>query len=315
MKAIPNDLKQDNIITAAKYDYSLWEKRIVYQVIYHIQKDIAQGGSSRTLFENLVLKFSIKDVLKDDSKNHYYVKKAAKSLRQKSFEVELENGDWLECGFINYTKIITGTGMIEVEVSKQILPYLYELASNFTAYSLVVAMSLKSVYSQRFYEFCSRYKDSGWWKVSVDDLREMLKLEMKYESWKDFKRNVIDVACKELEELYERGEADVCFTYEEKKTGRQVTGLHFKIKWVKKNKGAEESTADDILLINEYLTIFWPESETRREQVFNAISDAKAFLEFRKKADEICQSYQGRRPSELGGILTTALREDLGLKV
>ena len=105
--------------------------------------------------------------------------------------------------------------------------------------------------------------------------------------------------------------------YDELKTKRAVTHLHIRIKAKEKNKGVEESTAEELQLIHQYLKSFWPEEnqEVRRTQVFNELNKKKAFKEFKIKADDICARYQDKRAHDLAGILTIAMKEDLGLSV
>jgi plasmid replication initiation protein len=70
-----------------------------------------------------------------------------KSLRLRSFEWDNgldeahEDYEWLEVGFINWSKI--KKGVAEVQISNVLMPFLVELSSQFTTYSLSVAMSLK----------------------------------------------------------------------------------------------------------------------------------------------------------------------------
>jgi plasmid replication initiation protein len=308
------DTKQHNLVTRAKYEYSVWEKRLIYHVINRLQHE---ENPISNLF-HYELDIPIAELLKGESKNYHHIKNAAKSLRIRSFELEKgtvgeKDYQWWECGFINYSSIESKTGILKIEVNKLVLPYLVELASNFTTYSIVVAMSLRSIYSQRFYEFCSQFKDTGFWAVSVDKLKDVLKLEGKYALYGEFKKKVIEVAKKELAELYNNGQCDVCFTYTEIKTKRNITDLHFKIKWIKKNKGAAESSSEELQLIADYLKLIWPDSEVRRKQVFKEIDKKKAFREFRIKVDEILAAYSGKRTSDLGGIITKACRDDLGL--
>jgi plasmid replication initiation protein len=59
----------------------------------------------------------------------------------------------------------------EVQISK--MP-LVELSSQFTTYSLSVAMSLKSKWSQRMYELCQKWQGTDGFRISVEDLRKTL---------------------------------------------------------------------------------------------------------------------------------------------
>jgi plasmid replication initiation protein len=312
--------QQHNVITAARYEYTLWEKRILYKIIQKMVDDIKKGANETDLFANRVLRLPIKNLLADDyRKNLYNLKRAAKSIMGKIFEVTINEGEeneiWEAGVFIYHSKI--QEGILQVTISEMLMPYLIDLTKNFTRYSPYTAMILKSTYSQRFYEFCCRFRDTGHWHVSVEDLRFMLMLETKYATYGELKKNVLDVAQKELQELYDSNESDVCFVYDELKTKRAITDLHIRIKAKEKNKGVEESSADELQMIHQYLKAFWPQDnqEARRTQVFNELNKKKAFKEFKIKADDICARYQDKRAHDLAGILTIAMKEDLGIVV
>jgi len=91
---------------------------------------------------------------------------------------------------------------LEVQVSHKILPFLVELAEQFTTYSLTVAISLKAKYSQRFYEYCSQFKSTGFIHFNKRSEGENATWK-KYSRYAQIKMYVIDVAHKELKSLYE----------------------------------------------------------------------------------------------------------------
>ena len=228
-------LYQDNRITTARYELSLIEKRIVYLLINEIRKRFVETNSGdKTLFEDLIIKTNQKKLLEGiQQKNIPRVKEAFKSLRYRS--ISYDNGyglddpraEGFEVGFINYSS--WKNQEIEFQISKIILPFFVELSQQYTAFSAVVAMSLKSKWSQRMYELCSQWKMSGGFRMTIDELRHIFKLENKYKKYAAFKARVIEVAKKELKELFEKGESDLHFEYTEIKSGRSVTALNFKI--------------------------------------------------------------------------------------
>ena len=203
--SLPTQL-QPNIVTAARYEYTLWEKRIIYQVLAQINKDIKSGVNEVDLFNNRVIRMPLKQVISGDKERLKEAKKAVISLRMKSFEIISNAGTpqecWEESGFIYRSKITDG--MVEVVVSELLMPYLIDLTKAFTRYSPFTAMILRSTYSQRFYEFCCRFRDTGHWHVSIEELREMLKIDDKYGTYGELKKNVIDKAKARGEQLRER---------------------------------------------------------------------------------------------------------------
>jgi plasmid replication initiation protein len=223
-------LRQDNRLTSARYELSLIEKRVYYQVIREVRKQfVIEDTGQRDLFNDLIVRMNsttlVKEVYEDNKKE---VKKALKSLRLRSFEWEDEKADkWFEVGFINYGD--WDNGYVEVQVSKKILPFLVELTKQYTEYSLSVAMGLKSKWSQRMYELCCQFRSAGGFILSVEDLRERFLLEDKYEKYAALKSRVLEVAQKELKELYDKGQCDLYFNYSEQKNGRKIESFKFKI--------------------------------------------------------------------------------------
>jgi len=229
-------LRQDNRITMARYELSLIEKRVMYYVLKEIRKQfVLEDNGQRDLFNDLIVTMNssqlVKEVYPDHSKE---VKQALKSLRLRSFEYdngEPEESDehhWFEVGFINWSEWNKG-GTVEVQISKKILPFYVELTSRYTEYSLLVAMGLKSKWSQRMYELCAQWRAAGGFQIKVEDLKTMFRLDTSYQRYAAFKERVLEVAYKEIKSLYDNGQCDLYFNYGENKDGRAVNTLSFKI--------------------------------------------------------------------------------------
>ena len=226
MKNLDITLAQDNALTQAKYNYTMVEKRAVYFIIKEVRRRfVEQKDGQKDLFSDLVIKMNTEDLQASESTlRDVYL--ALKSLRKKSIWIEDEN-KVLEVGYINYFEHQKKESFLEVQVSNKILPYLVELAEQFTAYSLTVAISLKTKYAQRFYEYCSQFASTGFFIVSIKDLREKMILNNSYDRYATMKKKVIDSAQKELKEAYDAGQCDLYFDYSEVKAGRTTT--HIKV--------------------------------------------------------------------------------------
>lgn len=244
-------IAQDNRITTARYELSLIEKRIVYFMIKKIRNDyVIKDVGQRDLFDNLTIKMTTSNLLKTGGKSKD-VKKALKTLRTRSFEYdnrldeEDPNYHWFETGFINYGDWDKNTGQVEIEVSKKILPFFVELTKRYTEYSLTVAMSLRSKWSQRMYEMCSQWKSSGGFNIDIEEIRKRFKIEDKYSRYATLKGKILDVAHKELKDLYENGQCDLYFEYSEVKTGRSVKSLRVKV--ISSSEQEMNLTNDDMI--------------------------------------------------------------------
>ena len=226
---------QDNRLTTARYELSLLEKRIYYLVIDKIRQEfILKNEGNKTLFEDLIVTFTASTLKKNTStKNKKEIKKALKTLRLRSFE--WDNGkseedpehEYLEIGFIDWQS--WKNDQITFQVSRKLVPFLVELSKNFTSYSLLIAMSLKSKWSQRLYEMASQWKAAGGFYITIEELRNRFMLENRYKKYGALKERVLEVAKNELKALFDRNEIDFYFEYSEEKNGRSVRGLNFKI--------------------------------------------------------------------------------------
>ena len=170
----------------------------------------------------------IQDIFKEfggSQENYNQLKNICKQM-MKIIDIPKERGFCLTALFYKINTEEKGT--IEFTVNPELIPQLLVL-SEFTSYYLKNIMHLKSAYSIRIYELLKQYaskENSGWWKVSIDDLRDILGIDKKqYKLYADFKRKVILVAQRELQET-----TDTAFAIEEHKRGRRVEMITFHIK-------------------------------------------------------------------------------------
>jgi plasmid replication initiation protein len=207
-------LYQANPLTESRYEFSPTEKNAFYMVIRQVRKNYVEREPPRTEFENMKVQITTSDLVQITDKDHTErARKALRALRDKAIEFEDEEGNWLYCGFINQARWVAKKQVYEVEVSSDLMPYLVQLASQYTEYSLLVAMSLKGKHSQRFYELCSQYKNRGIFGKTVQQLKEMFMLDGKYPQLYLFKQKVIDAAQKEIKSFYDNGQCDLWFDY------------------------------------------------------------------------------------------------------
>lgn len=224
-----NDIiKQDNSLTMRKYDLSPLEQNTVYCIIRQIQHDYPEGSVTDGNYPEFHVWIDDKVFEKIADYNHKEQARAAlKRLRNRPISIDYEDGSWLEVGFINSAKYDRKHNAYNVAVSGDIMPYYVDLAEKFTAYSLSVAISLKSVYSKRFYELCNQWKHKGKFFIKVADLKRMLSAEDKYRDIPAFEKWCIDVAQKELHEKFSEGKCDIWFDWNVKinpRTGKPFRG-------------------------------------------------------------------------------------------
>ncbi len=272
---------QPNRITMAKYEFSRYEKLVYYQMILQLQDKMGQPDLWGANIE-----FSIPVSQIDPDRNYRLIRNAFDALRRKDFTIDDPKNDYyFNGGLLNWGEV--KGGIATISIAQKVLEPIWDiLKGGYTAYSVTVAFSLKSNYSMRFYEYCSRFKDTGHFHTTPDALRDMLRiLDVKsYNNYGELKRRVIDVAQKELEELYDKGQCDVKFTYTEKRVGKgrggEVVGLDFTIFWSKKgeekNKQLPSKPEDYYFLLN-FLKNHFTTDEKYKEKIIN-YADSNRFL-------------------------------------
>lgn len=134
-------------------------------------------------------------------------------------------------------------GTIKISFDIELLPYLLQLRTNFTTYTLDNILPMKKKYSIRFYELLKQYQKIGKRNFTVSELREILNCENEYLKFAEFERRIIVPAVKEIND-----HSDIYVEYKKLKTGRIITEIEFIIK----SKRAVENTKEIITACDEF---------------------------------------------------------------
>ena len=217
---------QSYIWTCAKYDYSPYEKRIIYRLIEFAQrwlegikiKDHMHKIEPSDCGVNITM--PVADILRDETDNNYAKAKAAfTSLSKKGAEYE-DRKIWFYTAIIEHPKIEKGSGIATFHVYDPVWRAALDFTKGYRKFELITAMKFKSVYAMRFYELLSGQTAPLYVPLEGSDgLRERFGLQGKYKLTTDFKRFVLDVAKKELDEY-----SPYSFVAKEEKAGKKVIG-------------------------------------------------------------------------------------------
>lgn len=221
------EVLQSYIITTAKYDFSIYEKRILYRQI-EIEQELLNGQKIRpgvrietNLWKDKRYTIPVNWLLPngEQDKNHYQVKKAFNSLMKKIINYEDED------------RIVGFPLIMNFEVDKKgetvtwqaysmVVDAIVNFAKGFRKYELKTAIEFSSVYSMRFYELLSGQERPI--TFTIDNLKAMFMLDDKYRSANMFIKKVIDVAKKELDE-----KSPYSFDYKINKQGKKFHSITF----------------------------------------------------------------------------------------
>lgn len=121
------------------------------------------------------------------------------------------------------------TGTLRIQLHPKLKPYLLGLDSFFTMYKLDKILLFDSYYAIRLYELIlcddnATKQDLIKLNYTIDYLRKYFNCEDKYSRIIDFKKNVIDIAIKEINEKSDKG-----ITINYNKKGRAIHSIDFYI--------------------------------------------------------------------------------------
>lgn len=175
-----------------------------------------------------IYSLSIKDIFKNfwgSKENYTQLKKVCKNMMK---VVDIPKEKWFLLETLFYRINTSNNGVVDFEVNPNLKPYLLNISKNFSYYHKENIVKLVSNYSIRIYELLKQYQNKtgdGWWKVTIDKLRELLSINDKsYPRYPNFKQKIILVAQKEL-----ALKTDIKFSFEEQKKGRKVDSIIFYI--------------------------------------------------------------------------------------
>lgn len=134
-------------------------------------------------------------------------------------------------------------GTIQIAFDTELLPYLLQLKTNFTTYTLDNILPMKKKYSIRFYELLKQYQKIGKRNFTISELREILNCEKEYPRFQSFEQRIIDPAVKEINQY-----TDIEIEYNKFKKGKSISEVEFIIK----SKRAVENTKEIITACDEF---------------------------------------------------------------
>ena len=236
---------KDNALINASYNLSLVEQRLVLLAVIEARnsgKGISSNDPLCIHAESYITQFNV-------HRNGAYkaLKEACKDLfvRQFSYEEERKRGlAKVTSRWVSEIAYIDNAGCVELIFAPAIIPLITRLEKHFTSYELEQVSNLTSAYSVRLYEILIAWRSTG--KTPIIDLAELRTkigvLDDEYSKVADLKKRVIEPSIKQINE-----HTDIRVTYEQHKSGRNITGLSFKFKQIVKQQNEKPKRDPDTI--------------------------------------------------------------------
>ena len=223
--------KANELIQKSRFSLSTQQQKIVLYLI----SQISQNDDDFKLYT-----FKIQDFCRvcgidaTSGKNYSDLKVAIKEIADKSLWITIGDKETL-LRWIKQPYIDKKAGIIEIQLDKNMKPFLLQLKENFTQYELLWTLHFKSKYTIRLYELIAsiHYHDLETYEriYPLEELKRLLGAET-YKTYKDFKRRALDCSVDEINKYSNKN-----LSYETIKSGRSVS----KIKLIISSKDTFES--------------------------------------------------------------------------
>lgn len=267
MAIVNKDLIQSYILTTAKYDFNVYEKRIIYRLV-----EMAQGQLQGITFANNCQKidhdlFSCVNITMpiacllngEEDKNYARVKEALQSLQRKIFVYE-DDEVWQSISIIALPYIKKHSSFVSFTIHPRVWDCILDFSKGFRKYELKAAMSFKSQFSMRFYELLSNQKTPLIY--SIEQLKEMFCVSNKYKLTADFIRRVIEPSKQELDEV-----SPYTFEYTLLKSGKKITAIKFYPVYQPEHRDSDLEKHD----LQKQISLSWSLSSEVRNYLKNSI--------------------------------------------
>ncbi len=292
--------KKANIIIGAKYKSTIYENKLLAAALYSLQNSTTydQNGDIVAVMSAAQLK----GIFGKGNSIYSHLKPVAASLIGRSIGIEDDQKKEFHYMTIVTDAEYKG-GVCTITFNKKLKDRLLQIQNKFTLLSLPVMMDMSSVYSFRLYELlksetfignrnCQQTMDGGFeFYIGLPELKLELGVvdasekkvqeilngkakpdydkavevatEKSYDTWRDFKKNVMDVATKEISEKTEMN-----LSYETARAGKggKTVGITFTISY--KNVEDRMDIFDEVV-----------EKKITDDEKYDLIDQVKALIE------------------------------------
>ena len=220
---------KDNSLIGASYSLGVVEQRLIFLAIIEAREQktlIEAGGLLRIYAQSYAKQFDVEkhtsyEAMKRAVEGLYEAGFAYSKLDERSGKIGHYKSRWVDkIGYID------DLGCVELVFASDVIPLITRLEARYTEYELKQVVGLQSEYAIRLYELVIQWRSVRKTNlISLSELREKLGLVDEYKRIEAFKRRVLDLAVKQINE-----HTDITVEYEQHKQGRVITGFTFKFR-------------------------------------------------------------------------------------
>ena len=224
-------VKSNQLVQKNRYELSLQEQKVVAFICSMIKPTEPSPETYGKPFQ-LEYEFDIREYCRvcgldyDNGKNYIDIKATLKGLRDKSMWLTMPDGSESLCGWLSRVNVNKRSGKAQIELDRDLVPYLFDLKQKFMQYRLIQVLGMKSAFSIRVYELMKSYANMKRAEFEINELKQLLMVQnvKSYADFSLFRKKVLEIALREINEY-----TDLDVSYQTVKKGRKVIRVIFTI--------------------------------------------------------------------------------------
>jgi len=216
---------KSNRLVEASYRLTLVEQRVMLHAITEARK--TQKGLNAMDFSTIRAEEYADLYGLQQNKAYEQLKESAKTLLTREFTLydtcpETGKPRITTSHWVSATRYVDGDGVIQIQFSGVIVPYITRLEIEFTRYRLGQIANMTSAHAIRLYELFIQWGSVGKREVEIEWLKRTLDLGEEYDRIDNLKTRIVDSGVAQINK-----HTDLNVEYTQRKTGRNVTHLTF----------------------------------------------------------------------------------------
>ena len=279
---------QHNDLLTGKFDFTSVEIDLFVIITNHVYIN----GKDNDFYQ---FHISMKDLLmkcRINPDNRSQLKTALRSLQRK--HIELKDGNtFVSTPLISGVKIVPDSDTVYFNIDPFTKPLLVNLRRDFTTFYISSCLRLTGKYSKRIYMLANQFSNTGIWLITVNELRERLKVVDKYSVYTMFYKKVIESS---LQEINDKTELTISIS-SISKVRKAVTGYQFEI--LRKTFINNHESDEFDMILEPYKLTKWQINNIRQEM---SIEDLRQ-VNYQVKLSAMNKEIKTNASAYLRGIL------------
>jgi len=210
-----------------------WQKKIYNTFLYAAKQQLSKDPNK------FIFNIRMADIKKflntqEKDKNNLLIKETIKTLHETNVTYNVLGKDYYIEGYASLldniefiTDLKTGNVIVNFSIPYKVRNAFIKKRSVYASIDLMIIKGLNSVHSITLYELVKDYENAEIPKMTIQKLREIFGITDKYPRIYDLKKNVLDVACNELNN---NNNINFYVNYKLYSKGRKYTHIKFVIK-------------------------------------------------------------------------------------